>query len=220
MTGRPSRPPRSIFGPGLIRHAGILLAVTLSVVFSIRFLDEGLARWVMALHRSNRLLAVGGADIPDLLLPLVVIGTAAMWWGYFRVSAKGGDETRRRFLRLAATTVPVAFFLKALLQGGCGRIQTRLWLAGSGSAGFSWLSGTGGFPSGHMLVFTAFSASVWRSFPRYRFLALSLPLLLAMALVATDYHFLSDVIAGAYLGTMVTTGIDRLLTRFGEEISS
>lgn len=55
-----------------------------------------------------------------------------------------------------------------------------------------------------MTVFSAFFAAIWFFYPRYRSISIGLGLVLAVALVATDYHFLSDVIAGAYLGLIAT----------------
>jgi membrane-associated phospholipid phosphatase len=55
-----------------------------------------------------------------------------------------------------------------------------------------------------MTFFAAFSAAVWVFYPRYRTISIGLMLVLALALVITDYHFLSDVIAGAYLGWVTT----------------
>jgi membrane-associated phospholipid phosphatase len=54
-----------------------------------------------------------------------------------------------------------------------------------------------------MAVFTVLAAALWRFYPRYKFLYLLLVLVLAIALITTNYHFLSDVIAGAYLGVIV-----------------
>ena len=64
------------------------------------------------------------------------------------------------------------------------------------------------------MVFTAFLAAVWLFYPRYRSLSVGFLLILALALVATDYHFLSDVIAGAYLGLVTTTLARYLFQKF------
>jgi membrane-associated phospholipid phosphatase len=82
---------------------------------------------------------------------------------------------------------------------------------------FNWFhgAGIGCFPSGHMTVFTAFGVAIWYSYPRCRRLTALGLVLLGMALIVTDYHFLSDVIAGAYVGLLLDHGIRHVLKRCG-----
>ena len=54
-----------------------------------------------------------------------------------------------------------------------------------------------------MAVFTALVIALCRFYPRYRPAFIGFLSVLALALIATDYHFLSDIIGGAYLGWMV-----------------
>ena len=61
-------------------------------------------------------------------------------------------------------------------------------------------------------MFVALGITVWKEYLRYRALSAAILSVLALALILTDYHFVSDVIAGAYLGVLVHGGIsDRLL---------
>ncbi len=183
----------------------------LAVGISYLYIDEWLARAVMDFLRSKHLSSLGTRGIPDLLFPLVCIATVTMWIDYFLLKRSGRDGGKRRFVLLAATAIPLAYALKTLLQGVFGRGYTRSWLHHHGSSGFNWFHGDGGFPSGHMLVFTAFFTAVWHHFPRYRAPAALAVILLAVALIATGYHFLSDVIAGTCLGMLVTTLTGRVL---------
>lgn len=69
--------------------------------------------------------------------------------------------------------------------------------------GFNILMGSGAssFPSGHMALAGAFSGVIMRLY-RVSIWPLSLLLLLAAVLLLVgDWHFLSDIIAGAFLGT-------------------
>ncbi len=71
---------------------------------------------------------------------------------------------------------------------------------------FRWLHGAGtynGFPSGHMAVFTVLVIALCRFYPQYRSAFLGFLSVLALALIATDYHFRSDIIGGVYLGWIV-----------------
>ncbi len=187
-----------------------------AVLVCIAFLDRGIALAVMRMLRSSSVLHRATADMPDLLLLVVCAGTAFMWVAYFFLARRNGHNERTRFLRLAATATPIAFVAKDLLKFVFGRINTRAWLKGGGPIDFQFFHGTGdrsGFPSGHMMVFTAFFAAVWHYYPRHRPLAAVFLLLLGAALIATDYHFLSDVIAGAYAGVLVTLLSRRCLTK-------
>jgi membrane-associated phospholipid phosphatase len=193
------------------------LGTALAVLAGIRFLDEKIAVAVMRLLHSNPLLHSVTADIPDLLLLLVCAGTAIIWLLYFYLLRNNGSEEKLCFLQLIGTVVPASYLLKMFLQFAFGRTNTRLWLAGGMPLQFDWFhgAGIGCFPSGHMTVFAAFGAAVWYVYPRYfRLIALFL-VLLGSALIVTDYHFLSDVIAGAYVGIMLSCGIRHWLNMCG-----
>jgi membrane-associated phospholipid phosphatase len=174
---------------------------------SVRFLDAWVARGAMKLVNSSNLLQWGTSDIPDLLFLLVCAGSSLLLINYFLLSQKGLINRYRWFSLVAGSAIPLAYFLKWVFKSLFGRTNTRVWLANRASDDFHWFQGGGeysGFPSGHMTVFSAFFAAIWLFFPRYRSISLGLALVLATALVISNYHFLSDVIAGAYLGLVAT----------------
>jgi membrane-associated phospholipid phosphatase len=140
-----------------------------------------------------------------------------MWLAYMILSRNKGSDELLRFLQLAATTVPVSYLLKTFLQFAFGRTNTRLWLAGDMPLQFNWFhgAGIGCFPSGHMTVFTAFGVAIWYTYPRHRRLTALGLVLLGVALIITDYHFLSDVIAGVYIALLLDYGVRHLLKRYG-----
>ena len=200
--------------------ATLSLGTILAILGSIRFLDEKIAVAVMHILRSNLVLHTATANIPDALLYLVCIGTAVMWLVYIILSRNKGSGEQLRFLQLAATVVPASYLLKAVLQFTFGRTNTRLWLTTGAPLQFNWFHGvgTGCFPSGHMTVFTAFGVAIWYIYPRYRRPTALVLVLLGAALIITDYHFLSDVIAGACLGFLLTSGIRHCLKRCGARL--
>jgi membrane-associated phospholipid phosphatase len=192
---------------------GFLLTATL-VVLSYHFLDERIALSVYRLIRSHWVLSRYTNDIPDLLLPGVLFLSAVMWVSYIRRLRSGIRDDRTWFFRLPGCALPIAYALKILLKHIFGRITTRAWLGNPTANTFHWFHGGGqydGFPSGHMVVFTSLAGACWIFFPRYRLACVSLTLGLGVALIATDYHFLSDVIAGGYLGLVVIAGTHRSL---------
>ena len=181
--------------------------VIVSVLVSWRFLDTWIAVRVMELLKISDLLVSGTSDIPDVLFLIVTIGSALLWSNYLILRNRGIDNKLSRFSQLAGSVLPLSYLLKWVFKSIFGRINTRVWLASQASDDFHWFQGGGdysGFPSGHMAVFSAFFAAVWVFYPFYRSISIGFLLILAVALVATDYHFLSDVIAGAYLGLIVT----------------
>jgi membrane-associated phospholipid phosphatase len=64
-----------------------------------------------------------------------------------------------------------------------------------------------------MVVIVTLLAALWRFYPKSRPCCLLLGLILGVALIATDYHFLSDVIAGAYVGVFLESALFWLLLR-------
>lgn len=193
----------------------LTFATLLSVLASIQFLDRFIAINVMEFINSFHILHASTSNIPDLLPYIVYISTAIMWFDYFYLSRSKRRVDLRRFLQLAALSVPLAYIIKTYLQYTFGRTSTRQWLISHNTLRFNWFNTAGGsFPSGHMTVFMAFGVAVWYIYPRYRRITVWILALLGIALIGTDYHFLSDVIAGAYIGMIVTIIIHLLLTKY------
>jgi len=183
----------------------IFIAVFIAVVLSIRFLDALIAVKVYRFLLSFRTLHDITENIPDLLLIFVAVVTAVMWVIYFYRVHKKKIDTETLFLRLAATTLPAIYILKSFLQFVFGRTSPRHWLISRMPLEFNWFRASGScFPSGHMSVITALGAAVWIYYPKYRKPVLIMLILLGSSLIITDYHFLSDVIAGTYLGYIFT----------------
>lgn len=193
----------------------ISLLVFLSIVLSIHYLDNTIAVRVMHFLRSIRPLRKATENIPDILPYLVAVGTVIMWLIYiYRLHLKKNDVITQ-FLLLAAATLPAAYLLKTFFKFMFGRIGPRYWLHRRGSFEFHLFHnfGSGSFPSGHMTVFAAFGVAVLYYFPKYRRPVIILLILLGIALIGTDYHFLSDVIAGAYLGFVTTYSLKFIIEK-------
>jgi membrane-associated phospholipid phosphatase len=199
------------------KRLGIITLLAVGGVFlGIMFLDRFIALGVMELLNSSPLLKQTAANMPSFLLLPVCIGSVALWTAYFSLVKRGVANEQTRFLKLASVAVPVAYLMKSPLQFAFGQINTRVWPLLSGIIKFRYFRGfweRGGFPSGHMLVFTAFVAAVWCCYPRYRILSASLLFILGVTLIATNHHFLSDVIAGVYAGLLVTVVSIRCLEK-------
>jgi membrane-associated phospholipid phosphatase len=196
-----------IVGITLKNQIIILLLTVLVTVFSYLYLDTGIALLVFRLIRRSYLLTQATSDIPDLLLPTVITLTVLSWAAHFFLEHRGIQNQHTSFLRTCGTVLPVAFIAKAILQYVFGRPDPQIWLFYHQPAHFYWFridEGYGCFPSGHMTVFTALMMALSHYYSRYRPILLGSLVLLGVALISTDYHFLSDVLAGVLLGMLVT----------------
>lgn len=192
--------------------ASFVICVAL-IIFGCLYLDVRLAQFVSETVGSGFLLSAKVSNLPDLLLLLVSVITLASWAGRLYLPRKPVKSRYVGFLEFIGCAVPLAFILKQVLKDFFGRTNARVWLLHPNRLGFHWFHGGGdyaGFPSGHMAVFTVLMLGVSRHFPRLRIVCAVLLLMLALALILTQYHFISDIIAGAYLGLIVD-----VLTREG-----
>jgi membrane-associated phospholipid phosphatase len=195
------------------RFVGNVLFATLLIALSYYCFDKKVASVVSTVVSSHVQLAVFSATIPDLLFLVVCVITGTAWIAYHAYANRGIYNNNSRFFLLIAYTVPLSFLLKSMLQFLIGRNSARHWLLSPGSGQFHRFH-EGGFPSGHMAVFSVVVFAMWLYYPRFRLASGVFLLCLAVALVATDYHFISDVIAGAYLGWVVHYYTLRGLTSF------
>jgi len=192
---------------------GALLALALTLL-SVSFVDLPVALFVKNhLYASSR-WSKWTSDLPDLLLVVVLCTTLAAFSIYRVRKRKGIYDEMTRFAKLVAWSAPVSFLVKHFLKFVFGRYNTRRWVHDPDLYGFYWFqrrAGCDGFPSGHMVVVVTLLAALWRFYPKSRPLCLAAGSLLAVALVATNYHFVSDVVAGAYLGVLIETVAWRML---------
>lgn len=132
---------------------------------------------------------------------------------YFCLSARGVKCKLLGCIAFVSQSVVFAFFIKSALQFFFGRYVPRykgsdslLFVRNQHLYGFHWFQ-SGCFPSGHMTVLTAAVISIALFYPWFKWIAFALMLVMAALLLLLNYHFLSDVIAGAYLGTSISLGI-------------
>jgi len=199
--------------PGKLRltAGGFLLTANL-VVISYAFLDERIALWIYRLLRSHGLHSLYTSRIPSLLLPAVLVLSGIMWVLYLRGVRRGERDGRSTFFLMTGTALPATFVVKLALKHVFGRMGPRAWLASAADPSFHWFHGGGnltGFPSGHMAVFTTLAVACGLFFPKARAACVAGIAALGVALIATGQHFLSDLIAGGYVGWVVLVCTDR-----------
>jgi membrane-associated phospholipid phosphatase len=113
---------------------------------------------------------------------------------------------------LACNAVVIGQFLKDIFKVIFGRYWPATFVCNNPSLvsnhvyGFQWFksgSAYASFPSGHTTFIFSFSISMWFLFPKLRWLWFLLAFLVVVGQIGMYYHFLSDVIAGALLGSLV-----------------
>ena len=185
---------------------GVGLLLTPIIVVCVYFVDLPVALFVKSRLYANAGWSEMTSDLPDLLSMVVLFSMLVSLLVYLVRTRKGLYDDTTAFFKLVLWISPSSYLVKTLLKMVFARVNTRHWLCEHSLYGFYWFqreSGFEGFPSGHMLVIGALLAAAWRFYPRTRALCLATATLLGIALVATNYHFVSDVIAGAYLGLLV-----------------
>lgn len=112
----------------------------------------------------------------------------------------------------AANSVAITYFLRGILKIIFGRYWPATWvdnnlsLLHDNAYGFNWFHGGeayASFPSGHAAGVFAAMTIFWLVYPALRWLIAIPMLLIIIGLIGMNYHFVSDIIAGAFLGAMV-----------------
>src|ERR1700761_2898472 len=184
----------------LARHALIrlLIAVPLSLL-AIFFVDGPVARLFSesALYHDHKKYALGS---PLLLVALSLIALALVFWQPRRFPGA------RHVIILAAISAILALitnntFLKPIF----GRTSIDEFLYWPSHYGFYFFKGgwKTNFPSGHMALVVAAATVGWRAFPRLRWMFASAVAVAAFLLLFGEWHFVSDLIAGALWGNLV-----------------
>lgn len=184
------------------------------IILCVLYLDIPLALFVRDRLYANPKWAATTANLPDLLLMVVLLSMFGSCFLYFFRSRKGIFDQETLLAREIMWLAPAAYLAKTVLKAGFGRSNTRYWLQDPSLNGFHWFQmkeHCEGFPSGHMLVIVALLAALWRFYPKTRPFGAITATLLGVALIATNYHFLSDVIAGAYLAIVLEFIVFRML---------
>ena len=174
-------------------------ALVTALLASMLFVDHPLALLVKETLLAKRTTDFMAADVPDVLFLFVCIVTPLAWTLYYLDRRRGVRTRRTDFACLVGSVVPLSFIVKHVLKFAFGRIETRYWLLHPGLPEFRWFSGAehyNGFPSGHMTVFGVFFLAWAKYYPERRPVAIGLLSALGVVLIATDYHYLSDVLAG------------------------
>jgi membrane-associated phospholipid phosphatase len=115
-------------------------------------------------------------------------------------------------LLAACVALLVAEQLRETIKPAFGRYWPDTWvhdnpsLLRDGAYGFHpfhWGDAYASFPSGHTARAVAVAAVFWAAYPAWRWACALCALAVAAGLVGMNYHFVGDVVAGAYIGGVV-----------------
>jgi membrane-associated phospholipid phosphatase len=170
------------------------------IVILYNYIDISIAEYFHSINNSPlvwvaSIVTQGGEAvyyiIPSLLLYL-----------YFR---KRNAHRARLSLFILATTA-TSGILVDILKVIFGRFRPKMYFS-EHLYGFDWFhvsSRMVSFPSGH----SATALGVWLAFsmlfPKYRVIFIPIGIMIALTRVITTAHYPSDVIAGSYIGIVVT----------------
>ena len=125
---------------------------------------------------------------------------------------------------LAGASFVLSAFVKTVLKWGFGRSWPETWVHGNpsfirdGVYGFHPFHGGAGyasFPSGHMTAVMSVVAVGWQLWPRLAPLWIVAAVGAAVGLIGMNFHFVSDVIAGAYVGSASAAAVLWMARRWG-----
>ena len=148
--------------------------------------------------------------IPEIISPVVILAFAAI--GLWALSAPALSKLQTVTV-LAAASLAASAGVKDHLKLAFGRTWPETWVRNNpsfirdGVYGFNPFHGGPGFaafPSGHTAAICAVMSVLWICYPRYRVLYAICMAAVGLGLIGADFHFLGDVIAGAFLG--ISTG--------------
>jgi membrane-associated phospholipid phosphatase len=177
--------------------------IALAYFFADRELAEALRPHLAGIGLFPRLTHIVDPFAPLASISLAIIAARAL--------ARGAlTQTESALLRICCAIL-IAAVLKEELKWVFGRTWPETWIKsnpnpsffGDGTYGFFPFHGGQGyasFPSGHTTVMSAFAGALWFIAPKCRWIGLVLVIAVVIGLLGADYHWLSDILAGAVLG--------------------
>jgi membrane-associated phospholipid phosphatase len=175
-----------------------LVAVMVTIAISIQWLDMPIA--LLFLCPSSHIAAMSGP-----LGSSELVACDALLMGLLAAIRilRGSLPDYGKAVFVACGASLVAFTINDYtLKLVFGRYNPHVFFAIRPAHLFNFMRGdqTSAFPSGHMVMSTAFATVLVRTYQRTWPLFAGLLLLAMVLLVLGDWHFLSDVVAGTFVG--------------------
>jgi membrane-associated phospholipid phosphatase len=200
----------------LLFRTVVAIALCIAAVLVCYFLIDRPVAFYVDRHHINNIKVFRWLTYP----PPEVQNWSALMLTVLMVRRAWGPFARwQKVLLVACLSLIVADDFRISLGDVCGRYWPETWshdnpsLIGTGTYGFHPFQrgdDIGSFPSGHAARIFGFAMVWWIAILRSRFICVILCAPMLVSLVATNYHFVSDVIAGSVLGAIVATYAARL----------
>ena len=183
----------------------IVLGLWLAAIISIAYIDRPLALFIHQRSLDNFIQLCQITERLPVILPILVM--VVMLFNYNLAGRWSRVIGSVYFYLCLKLTIEIKTALKVVF----GRYWTKTWINNNLSLihdnvfGFNWWHGQGNqgsFPSGHS-TFVAFCC-VWLCYiyPRFRWLWITVTIIMPACLIALNYHFLGDCLAGVGLGML------------------
>ena len=176
-----------------------LLVTTVTIAASIHWLDYPVA--AIFLNASKHVGLIGKIFGGRVL----VAGELSLIFALTIVRIRNGSlpELAKVFLIACNASIMAYTLNDVVLKILFGRLSPATFYQSHIAGVFHLFRGDDGssFPSGHMVLAEAFLGVFVRLYSRLQSASLFVLLLAAFAMVVGDWHFISDLIAGAFVGT-------------------
>jgi len=164
------------------------------------------ALWVYIEQRDLRLMRLlhrwrAPRPIRVLMLMMSRLGNGWLWYslGVFILICGGGDRYRAFFAGALSALLAILIFQRVKPLSRRRRpceIEPHCWAVITPPDRFS-------FPSGHAMTSFGIAIAVGSFYPQYQPGLLGIAALIAISRIVLGMHFLTDIVVGALLGTLI-----------------
>ncbi len=201
-------------------HIIVAMAVLLACSLSYFFLDKNVAYAMQAFvgTATYRVMSVLTTLMgPSLWALLMVIGFCVVALSYFR---KGRLKPWARDMFYACTSILAATVICNVIKIILGRARPIL-LFQDNIYGFHFFASTDlmhSMPSGHATTAFLLATVLVKLYRRQAFILYAIATYFLITRVVLTYHYVSDVVLGAYLGVIVALIVHFIFNRYSHKL--
>jgi membrane-associated phospholipid phosphatase len=186
-----------------------LLICSVTVMVSYLWIDRSVSLFVYDKLREYRFIFDLPTQLPKVIGPLVIASTLIL--GVWAMMKRTLTETQIAVV-LSALSLAISDIPENWLKFAFGRTWPETWVQANpslirdGVSNFNPFHGGPGFaafPSGHMVAICAIMSVFWFLHPRFRPIYAICIGAVFIGLLGANYHFVSDLVAGGFLGFSV-----------------
>ena len=124
--------------------------------------------------------------------------------GVLHVAQKG--MARARYFYFLGATLLLSRVVSGTLKNVFERVRPSEWIKSGAPADF-FVDGGSSFPSGHAAFYFGLFLPLALIYPRYKWLFIGLAFVAALARVFDQDHYLSDILASAFVAVLLAFGL-------------